>query len=97
MNLGLLVFYFFAALAVVGASFSYWMHADLSVVDGLRTRQQARLAAESGLTRVLLLLRDQRVDMDNWYDNRDALRRALVWSPEKKVWLMIESGGISLI
>ena len=72
-----------AVLGLVAASFAYWMHADYEVVSGLRNRQQARLAAESGLARVMLLLREHRIDMDEWYNNRDAFRRILVWAPDK--------------
>ncbi len=69
--------------ALVAASFSYWMQSELELVHGLRSRQQARLAAESGLARVMLLLRDQRTNMDSWYNNREAFRRILVWAPDR--------------
>jgi len=70
-------------LALLGASFSYWMNADLAALSAMLDRQQARLAAESGLDRAILLLRDQRTNMDNWYNNPDVFRRILVWAPDR--------------
>ena len=70
-------------LALLGASFSYWMNADLAALSAMLDRQQARLAAESGLDRAILLLRDQRTDMDNWSNNPDVFRRILVWAPDR--------------
>ena len=43
-------------LALLGASFSFRMNADLASVNALREVQQARLAAESGIARAILLL-----------------------------------------
>lgn len=68
-------------LGLLGASFSYWMNADLSALTSMLDRQQARLAAESGVERAILLLRDERTNMDNWYNNPDVFRRILVWAP----------------
>jgi len=69
--------------ALIGTSFSFWMNADLAALKAMSDRQQARLTAESGLERAILLLRDQRVDMENWYNNPDVFRRILVWAPDR--------------
>jgi len=70
-----------AVMSVVAASFAYMMNADLASVEAMQARQQARLAAESGIARAMLLLREHRTDLDQWYDNEDVFRRVLVWSP----------------
>jgi type II secretory pathway component PulK len=68
-------------LALLGASFSFRMNADLASVNALREVQQARLAAESGIARAILLLRENRNHMDEWYDNWEVFHRNLVWAP----------------
>ncbi|UCD29251.1 MAG: general secretion pathway protein GspK [Planctomycetota bacterium] len=73
-----------AMLSLLGVSFSFRMNADLASVNAIRETQQARLAAESGIARATLLLREQRTDMDMWYNNPEAFRRILVWAPDKK-------------
>jgi hypothetical protein len=70
-------------LSLLGASFSYWMNADVASVQALMDRQQARLAAEAGVSRAVLLLRTERADVEKWYNNPDAFRRILVWAPDK--------------
>lgn len=70
-------------LSLLGASFSYWMNADVASVQALMDRQQARLAAEAGVSRAVLLLRTERADVEKWYNNPDAFRRILVWAPNK--------------
>lgn len=70
-----------SVLALLGTSFSFYMNADVASVQAMMDRQQARLAAESGLDRTLLLLREDRLDMDLWYNNANLFRRILVWAP----------------
>ena len=70
-------------LGLLGASFAFRMQADFNAVAAQQQLQQARLAAEDGIDKVCLLLRDQRFDVDKWYNNPNALRRQLVWSPDK--------------
>ncbi len=66
-------------VALLAASFSFEMNADLAVTQGAFHRFQARQAADAGIQRVMLLLRERRLETDAWYSNPDELRRALVW------------------
>lgn len=68
-----------AVLALVGASFAFWMRADLASVEAVENQLQARLAAEGGIERIKFILRENRFDMDNWYDNPEAFRRVAVF------------------
>ena len=70
-------------LALLGASFSYWMNADLATTKAAFDMQQAELAAESGVGRIMLQLRkdptnieQDPVNMDKWYNNPLAFRRS---------------------
>ncbi len=72
-----------AVFVLLGVSFAYRMDAQLLSVRAIADGQQARLAAESGLNRAILLLREHRTEIDRWYDNPDDLRRILVWAPDK--------------
>ena len=73
-----------AVLSLLGASFTFQMNADFSGVKALADMQQARFACDSGIDRVVLLLRESRTDMDEWYNNYQMFRRQLVWSTEVK-------------
>ncbi|HON68232.1 MAG TPA: type II secretion system protein GspK [Phycisphaerae bacterium] len=77
----LVVLVILSVLALIAASLAYRMEAERIGIEGLRDLQQARLAAESGVARLLLLLRDSRTDMDLWYNNPDAFRKVPVWMP----------------
>jgi len=80
-----------SVLSLLGASFTFQMNADFAGVKALGDLQQARLACESGMDRVVLLLRKFRTDIDEWYNNPDIFRRQLVWAPDK------EGGSTSLV
>ena len=71
-----------AVMALLGLAFTFLMRADLESAVAIRDAQQAREAAMSGVQRVIFLLRDERVDMDSWWNNPKAFRRALVWAPD---------------
>src|SRR4030095_1929092 len=71
----LVVLVIITVLAVLGASFSFRMTSELNSVNAQQEQQQARLAAESGIDRVITLLRDKRNDLDQWYNNQRAFRR----------------------
>ncbi|MBN1510863.1 MAG: general secretion pathway protein GspK [Phycisphaerae bacterium] len=66
-------------IALLAASFSFEMNADLAVTRGALHRFQTRQAADAGIQRVMLLLRERRLETDAWYNNPDELRRVLVW------------------
>jgi len=75
-------------LGLLTAMFSFRINADLSSTQVLATQLQTRLAAEAGVERVKLLLRSDRGDMSQWYDNPDELHRSIVWSHDgdSSVW-----------
>src|SRR4051812_10861739 len=70
-----------ALLTLVGATFSYRMNADLAAVRARKDLLQAEQAARAGIDRVIKVLRDSRVDIDQWYSNPDKFRRMLVCVP----------------
>lgn len=72
-----------AVLTLIAADLAYRMDAEVLGVAGLGDLQQARTAAESGLSRSILLLRNDRTNMDLWYNNPAAFRRVPVYMPAK--------------
>lgn len=68
-----------AVLGLLAGTFAFHMNARLATVKGAADMQQARLAARSGIDRMIHLLRTDRTDMDAWYDNPDYFRRVPVW------------------
>ncbi|MBN1344493.1 MAG: general secretion pathway protein GspK [Phycisphaerae bacterium] len=56
-------------LAMMGMAFSLATSAELGAAEARANRMQTRLAAEAGLQRVLLLLRQNRAKMSLWWDN----------------------------
>lgn len=69
-------------LGLLVAMFSFRVNADLASTQAVAMRLQTRLAAEAGLDRMLMLLREFRFDMDRWYHNPDELHRVIVWVHE---------------
>src|SRR3990172_1367583 len=67
-------------LGLLGAMFSFRIHADVSATRVMGDRLQTRLAAEAGVEAVKLLLRTARFDPTQWYHNPDAFHRILVWA-----------------
>lgn len=67
-------------IGLLAAMFSFRVNADLSSTQVIAYRLQTRLAAEAGIDRVKLLLRESRFDIDKWYHNADELHRIIVWS-----------------
>lgn len=66
-------------VGLLGAMFSFRVHADYSSTQAIAYRYQTRLAAQAGIERVKLLLRDHRLDQEMWYHNPDDLHRIIVW------------------
>ncbi len=75
-------------LGLLGAMFSFRVNADLASTQAVAYRLQTRLAAEAGIDRVKLLLRESRYDIDRWYHNPDELHRIITWTPDgsRSVW-----------
>ncbi len=67
-------------LGLLGAMFSFRIHADVSATRVIGERMQTRLAAEAGIDAVKLLLRTARNDPTQWYHNPDAFHRILLWA-----------------
>ncbi len=68
-------------LGLLAAGFAYRVHAERSAMNAVIYQRQARLAAESGIQKALLLLRTQRGNVAAWYDNPDEFNRIIMWSP----------------
>lgn len=69
-------------LGLLGAMFAFRVNADLAATQAVAFRFQTRLAAEAGIERVKLLLRESRYDTDRWYDNIEELHRIVLWTEE---------------
>ncbi len=67
-------------LGLLGAMFAFRVNADHAATRAVALRLQTRLAAEAGVERVKLLLRDMRFDSTQWYNNPDELHRIIVWA-----------------
>jgi len=67
-------------LALLGATFAFSRQADVSACEVVGNQLQARLAAEAGIQSVLLMLREQRLETNDWWNNPDVFRAVVVWS-----------------
>ena len=76
------VLFILLLLGLMGAMFSFRIHADVSATRVMGDRLQTRLAAEAGVEAVKLLLRTARYDRTQWYHNPQAFHRILVWAHE---------------
>ncbi len=79
----LVVLLIIALLALVSTTFSFKMQSDLAAVKATQDLAQAEHAARVGIDRAIFILRSQRVDIDQWYNNPEYFRRTLVWAPDK--------------
>lgn len=70
-------------VGLLGAMFSFRVNADIASHRAVAYRLQTRLAAEAGIERVKLLLRDHRFERDKWYHNPDELHRIVVWGEDE--------------
>jgi len=75
----LVVLAIIAVLGLLAGTFAFRMNAELAAVKASADLQQARLAARSGIDRMIHLLRTDRANVDAWYDNPDYFRRVPVW------------------
>jgi len=67
-------------LALVMASFMFFVRAEVTGAQAHRDAQQAQLVAESGLHEVVALLRTAKNDSTLWWDVPAKFRHALVWA-----------------
>jgi hypothetical protein len=68
-------------LALIVATYVFFVRATLSGEQAYENVYQARLAAESGFQEVVFVLRRSRTDMSTWWDNPVQFHHRLVWSP----------------
>lgn len=73
------VLFILLLVGLLGAMFSFRVHADYSSTQAIAYRYQTRLAAEAGIERVKLLLRDHQLNQEMWYHNPDEMHRIVVW------------------
>lgn len=76
------VLFILLLVGLLSAMFAFRVNADLAAMRAVEMRFNTRLAAEAGIERAKVLLRDplQRADMSLWYDNPDDLHRIVVWA-----------------
>jgi len=70
-------------LALLGAAFSFRIHADNASTQAVANRLQSRLAAEAGVEWVKLLLRSSRLERSVWYRNPTAFNRVILWAQDE--------------
>lgn len=77
-----------ALLGLLVAMFSFRVYADVAATQANFERLQTRLAAEAGIERVKLMLRNRPFDTNAWYHNPDELHRIIVWmhDGDETVW-----------
>ena len=73
------VLFILLLVGLLGAMFSFRVHADYSATQAIAFRYQTRLAAEAGIERVKLLLSKDKLNQELWYHNPDDLHRIIVW------------------
>lgn len=78
-----------ALLALLAASYSFMVHANISTVIAEQDRFKARMAAESGVQRAIVMLRrnpddaNYTSDVAKWFDNEVEFRGAVVAGGEE--------------
>lgn len=73
------VLFILLMVGLLGAMFAFRVHADVASFRTTSYRLQTRLAAEAGIERVKLMLRYDRKDFTQWYNNPEELHRVIVW------------------
>lgn len=66
-------------VALLGAMYSFRVHADVAMLNASNQRRQTELAAEAGIEVMKQILRADRYFMDAWYHNPEELHRVIVW------------------
>ena len=75
-------------IGLLAASLSFHINARLESTRTSIRGLQTRLAAESCIEKVKLILRDDRMNMNRWYNNPDELHRMIIWKSggDESVW-----------
>ncbi|HVP13781.1 MAG TPA: hypothetical protein VMV94_21575 [Phycisphaerae bacterium] len=86
----LVVLVMIALLALLAASYAFMVNANLSTVMATHHRFQARMAADAGIQRVIVLLRknpedpEYTDDLNRWFDDPNQFQGGLVYGTEGK-------------
>ncbi|MEK6643676.1 MAG: hypothetical protein AABZ08_07175 [Planctomycetota bacterium] len=70
-------------LALLAASYTFMVQAHVRATMTERDHFQARMAAQSGIERAVVLLRENRNDPGKWYDNPAVFHGAIVYTESK--------------
>ncbi len=75
-------------IGLLAASFAFHVNARLNATQVTINRVQTRLAAESCVEKIKLVLRDDRMNINRWYDNIEEFHRIIVWKPggDETIW-----------
>ena len=71
-------------LSLLAASYTFMVQANLRAVITDQQQFQARVAAQSGIERAVVLLRASKNDPSKWYDNPQVFHGALLYSDAKE-------------
>ncbi len=71
-----------ALLSLLAASYSFMVRSHVATVHSNFHSFQARMAAESGFQRAIVMLRESRGDVDSWLDNPEEFQHLLVFGTE---------------
>jgi type II secretory pathway component PulK len=69
-----------ALMGLMAAGFAFQVNAESAATQATIERMQTRLAAEAGFHYVTMMLRQNPLDVNAWYDNREQFRGVVVWS-----------------
>lgn len=69
-------------LSLLAAAYAFMVRSHVATVHSNFHSFQARMAAESGFQRAIVMLRESRGDVDSWLDNPDEFQHLLVYGTE---------------
>lgn len=76
------VLFILLLIGLLAAGFSFRVHADAAATQASIHRVQTRLAAETGIEWVKVMLAYSRLDTARWYHNPDEMHRVIAWSAD---------------
>jgi type II secretory pathway component PulK len=85
-------------LGVLGASYAFSSNAQMSASQAYANQVQARLAAEAGIQRAILLLRDPevRAEVDQWFNSPETFDGDVVWSTDEAAASLSDGGEVAI-